>query len=146
MIRRISQQETFPLRSAELRNNKPFDQCVLPTDNTEGIYHLGYFLDDQLVCIGTFFPEDYPEQGTGGFRLRGMATLSAFAGKGYGAALINFAIDELTSVQASYIWCNARKAAVGFYSKLGFDIISGEFDVPGIGPHFDMRRQIVKNN
>jgi len=144
MIRRISREEALPLRSAVLRNNKPFDQCVLPTDDREGIFHLGYFLDDQLICIGTFFPEDYPGNGPAGYRLRGMASDPSFAGRGYGAALINFAINELTSVQAAYIWCNARSSAEGFYSKLGFEIISEEFEIPGIGPHFDMRYQIKK--
>lgn len=144
MVKRISQQDTFALRSAVLRNNKPLAECVLPTDGATGIYHLGYFVDDRLISIGTFFPEDYKTEGIGGFRLRGMATHPDFAGKGFGAALIKFAIDELTSAQASYIWCNARKIAVGFYHKLGFEIISDEFDVPGIGPHFDMRYNINK--
>lgn len=144
MIRRITQQEVFPLRSAVLRNNKPEEECVLPTDSAEGIFHLGYFEEERLICIGTFFPEDYPEQGSRGFRLRGMATDPDFAGKGFGARLINFAINELTSAQASYIWCNARSTAVGFYQKLGFEVISAEFEVPGIGPHFDMRYQIKK--
>jgi ribosomal protein S18 acetylase RimI-like enzyme len=144
MIKRISQQDTFALRSAVLRNNKPVDQCALPTDGAEGIYHLGYFHEGQLICIGTFFPEDYKNEGSGGFRLRGMATHADFAGKGFGAALIKFAIDELTSAKASYIWCNARQIAVGFYNKLGFKIISEEFDIPGIGPHFDMRYNINK--
>ncbi|HEY0177623.1 MAG TPA: GNAT family N-acetyltransferase [Pedobacter sp.] len=142
MIRRISQEETFPLRSAVLRNHKPFRECILPTDGAAGIFHLGCFLEERLICIGTFLPEDYPENGTGGFRLRGMAADPEFAGKGFGAALINFAIDELTSAQASYIWCNARSTAVGFYKRLGFEIISEEFEVPGIGPHFDMRYRI----
>jgi len=144
MIRKISLEEAYPLRTSVLRNGKPFPACVLPTDQAEGIFHLGYFEGDRLVCIGTFFPEDYPENGIGGFRLRGMATDPDFAGKGFGAALINFAINELTSAQASYIWCNARSAAVGFYKKLGFEVISAEFDVPGVGPHYDMRYQIVK--
>lgn len=144
MIRRISREETLPLRSAVLRHNKPIAECVLPTDDVPGIFHLGYFLDERLICIGTFFPEDYPEKGEGGFRLRGMASDPAFAGKGYGAALINFAINELTSVHAAYIWCNARTSAVGFYAKLRFEIISEEFEVPGVGPHFNMLYQIKK--
>lgn len=144
MIRRISGEETLPLRSVVLRNGKPLEECVFPTDDSAGIFHLGYFLDGQLICIGTFFPEDYPDNGPGGFRLRGMASDPAFAGRGYGAALINFAINELTSMQAAYIWCNARSSAKGFYARLGFEIISEEFDIPGIGPHFDMRYQIKK--
>jgi len=144
MIKRISRDEVLPLRSAVLRNGKPFEECVFPTDDKPNIFHLGYFLEDQLVCIGTFFPEDYPGNGPGGFRLRGMASDAAFAGKGYGAALIKFAINDLTSVKAAYIWCNARSSAQGFYSRLGFEIISEEFEIPGIGPHFDMRYQIKK--
>jgi len=144
MIKRITRAATQPLRSMVLRNNKPPEECVLPTDENHGIFHLGYFLEEKIICVGTFFPEDYPGKGADGFRLRGMATDPAYAGKGYGAALINFAINDLTSVHAAYIWCNARAAAKGFYAKLGFEIISEEFDVPGIGPHFDMLYQIKK--
>jgi GNAT superfamily N-acetyltransferase len=142
MINYIKAEETLPLRSAVLRNNLPLDQCKFPTDD-QG-FHLGYFLDDELIVIATFFEEDYAELGIGGFRLRGMATAKAYAGKGYGSALIKFAIDELKNKGAAYIWCNARRIAVGFYSKLNFRIISEEFEVPGIGPHFNMSLQLNK--
>lgn len=138
MVKEITQEETFPLRSAVLRNGAGYDKCVLPTDGAKGIFHLGLYIDEKLVCIGTFFPEDYPDKAAQGMRLRGMATDPAFAGKGFGAELINFAINNLSAANAAYIWCNARAAAVGFYRKLGFGIISEEFDIPGIGPHFDM--------
>ncbi|QNK62954.1 GNAT family N-acetyltransferase [Pedobacter sp. PAMC26386] len=144
MIRRISQEQTLPLRSAVLRNNMPPEECVFPTDSREGIFHLGCFVEEKLVCIGTFMPEDYKERGAGGFRLRGMATDPAYAGKGFGAELINFALNELRSVHAAYIWCNARTAAVGFYSRLGFEVISEEFEIPGVGPHYDMFSQIAE--
>jgi GNAT superfamily N-acetyltransferase len=142
MIEKITRAQTQPLRSVVLRNNKPPEECVLPTDENPDIFHLGYFEADKIISIGTFFPEDYPDKGINGFRLRGMATDPNYAGKGYGAKLINFAINELKSKGAAYIWCNARAAAVGFYSRLEFEIISAEFDVPGIGPHFDMLYQI----
>jgi len=144
MVRRITQEETFPLRSVVLRKGLPYEHCILPTDQSDGIFHLGLFVEEKLICIGTFFPEDYPERGKNGVRLRGMATDPAFAGKGYGAQLIKFAVNHL-SADADYIWCNARAAAVGFYSKLGFEIISEEFEVSGIGPHFNML-YLLKNN
>jgi predicted GNAT family N-acyltransferase len=140
MIKFISADETLPLRSAVLRKNLPEAQCRFPTDD-QG-FHLGYFLNDQLIVIATFFQEDYPELGKGGYRLRGMATGTAFNGQGYGAAVIKFAIDELKKRGATYIWCNARSTAVGFYSKLNFSILSEEFEVPGIGPHFNMSLQL----
>ena len=71
-----------------------------------------------------------------------MATHPDHAGKGQGAAIINFAVNELSSQNASYIWCNARKIAIGFYEKLGFSIISAEFDIPGIGPHVNMIKHL----
>lgn len=144
MVKHITAAETLPLRSKVLRNGLDWEKCIFPTDDIENGFHLGCFVDDRLISIATFFPEDYPDQRLGGVRLRGMATDPEFAGKGYGAELINFAVEELRSKNASYIWCNARKIAVGFYDKLGFTIISDEFDVPGIGPHFNMIKQLIQ--
>ncbi|MDO7743693.1 MAG: GNAT family N-acetyltransferase, partial [Pedobacter sp.] len=64
---------------------------------------------------------------------------------GYGAELINFAIAELKENHAVYIWCNARSTAAGFYKKLGFKMISEEFEIPGVGPHFNMLYSLSKN-
>jgi len=51
--------------------------------------------------------------------------------KRYGIELINFAKKELIAANASYIWCNARSPAIGFYHKSGFEIIADEFEKPG---------------
>jgi predicted GNAT family N-acyltransferase len=32
---------------------------------------------------------------------------------------------------------------VVFYKKLGFEVISDEFEVPGIGPHFNMIKYLT---
>ncbi len=40
------------------------------------------------------------------------------------------------------LWCNARMAAVGFYRRAGFEVVSEEFDVPGIGAHVVMTRPV----
>lgn len=142
MVKYITAQETLPLRSSVLRNNLPLDNCVFPGDDIIGGFHLGNFVGEKLVCIATFFPESYQEVQGVGFRLRGMATDPLFTGKGYGADLIKFAIEALTSTDAAYIWCNARSSAVNFYKKLEFEIVSDEFEVPSIGPHFNMIRQL----
>lgn len=138
MIKYVTTEETLDLRNRVLRNNAGPDKCVFPTDDTEGNFHLGRFEDDQLVSIATFYPEDCAGRAGAGFRLRGMATDPDFMGRGYGSDLIKFAINELRSANASYIWCHARSSARGFYEKLGFEVISEEFEIPEIGPHFDM--------
>ncbi|TDO23105.1 GNAT family N-acetyltransferase [Pedobacter duraquae] len=140
MIKFISAADTLPLRSEVLRKNLPLAECVF--DRDQDGFHLGAYVDDKLVSVGTFFPEDYPELGVSGYRLRGMATDPAYSGKGYGAQLVKFALEHLKNAGASYLWFNARSSAVGFYKKLNCDVISEEFEVPGIGPHFNMSIQI----
>lgn len=142
MVKYISAADTLVLRSVVLRNNAPLVQCVFPGDKLEESIHLGYFAGDRLVSVATFLPEPYRESGEGGVRLRGMATHPEFSGKGCGSELIKFAINELRSANASYIWCDARSAAVEFYKKLGFEVISDEFEIPGIGMHFKMIKNI----
>lgn len=142
MIKYISQEETLPLRSRVLRPGKALEECIFPTDTIEGAFHLGGFVADQLVVIATFFPDCHSDFGAGGFKLRGMATDPDFSGRGYGAELIKFAVKTLRSANGSYIWCNARSSAVVFYQKLGFELISGEFEIPGVGPHFNMIKQL----
>ena len=144
MVKFIKAEETLPLRNKVLRKHVSLDQCRFPTDALG--FHLGYILKGQLVAIATFFEEDYPELGTGGYRLRGMATAPEKVRRGYGSAVIKFAIDELKKRGAAYIWCNARSSALGFYRKLNFQILSEEFEVSGIGAHFNMTLQLNKQH
>ncbi|HEX8608511.1 MAG TPA: GNAT family N-acetyltransferase [Pedobacter sp.] len=143
MVKYITAAQTLPLRSLVLRNGLELEKCVFPTDYNEDGFHLGFFTGSEITSIATFFWEDYPEEPVDGVRLRGMATHPDYAGQGQGAAIINFAVSELSSQNASYIWCNARKGAVGFYEKLGFLIASDEFEIVGIGPHFNMIKTLI---
>jgi predicted GNAT family N-acyltransferase len=138
MVRFISSQETLPLRSKILRNNLPLESCVFDTDKVEGAFHLGCFVENELVAIASFFPKNYRDQTTLGYQLRGMATATGHLGKGYGSMLIDFAKIQLHTAKAKYVWCNARTSAIAFYQKLGFELISSEFEIAGIGPHYEM--------
>ena len=100
-------------------------------------------MDEILTSIVSFHPEKYGEYKGEGFQLRGMATLEQLRGKGLGNQLVNFAIVYLKGKKANYIWCNARKKALNFYLNLGFEIISDQFEVPGIGPHHVMYLKIT---
>lgn len=143
MVRFISSQDTLSLRSKILRNNLPLDECVFPSDKVEGAFHLGCFLEGELISVASFFPNNYQGRKSG-YQLRGMATAKEFAGKGYGAKLIDFAITQLNATKATYLWCNARTNAVEFYKKKGFEIMSSEFEIEGVGPHFEMLRNLNK--
>jgi GNAT superfamily N-acetyltransferase len=136
MIRFIALEDAIPIRNIVLREGKmPPGQPRFPSDDVEGIFHVGYYADDELACVASFHPEGYGEFHGKGYQLRGMATLEAHRGKGFGNQLLNFAIVYLRGQKANYVWCNARKIALRFYESIGFEIISDEFEVPGIGPH-----------
>jgi len=139
MIKFIVIDEALPLRNIVLREGKLTpDECRFPSDNLPGNFHLGYFEKEKLICIASFHPQTYNGFNGVGYQLRGMATADGYRGKGIGNQLVEFAKKHLTESKANYVWCNARQVAVGFYQRLGFEIISPKFDVPGIGPHYVM--------
>jgi len=136
MIKFIRVDDVLPVRNEILRDGKlSLNECRFPTDAVEGAFHLGYYDGEILACIVSLSPQTYSEFTGKGYQLRGMATLAQYQGKGLGTKLVNFAIVYLQGQKANYLWCNARKKALKFYSAIGFEIISDEFDVPGIGPH-----------
>ncbi len=138
MVKFISLELTLPLRSKILRNNLPLEHCVFPTDNTAGIIHVGYYQQDEILTVASFFPKNLQKYSGFGFQLRGMATNTLFVNKGFGKQLVIFAIDHLKKQNVSYLWCNARATAVVFYQKLGFEIVSEKFEIEGVGPHYTM--------
>ena len=137
MIQFITVEELLPLRNTLLRGGKlTNEQCRFTTDSLPGAFHLGYYIDEQLVCIASFHPQGYGEFAGTGYQLRGMATVEEFRGRGIGNQALNFGIVYLRGRKANYLWCNARKKALPFYLNMGFEIISDEFELPVIGPHY----------
>lgn len=138
MVRCISLEETLDLRNRILRKNAGIDHARFKEDAAPGVFHVGYEKNENIVCIATFIPANHPNYQGNGYQLRGMATDVNQSGRGFGSAVIHFAFEKLQNQNIQYVWCNARKTALLFYEKLGFSIISGEFIVEGIGPHYQL--------
>ena len=136
MIKFLQTAEVLPLRNKILREGRlrPED-CILEKDHELGSFHLGYFVDDDLVCVATFHQLAKKGFFGVGYQLRGMATDVGFQGKGYGNRILNFAIVYLRGKNANYLWCNARQKAYKFYLGLGFEFVSEPFEIEGIGTH-----------
>ncbi|HEY4324101.1 MAG TPA: GNAT family N-acetyltransferase [Mucilaginibacter sp.] len=136
MIKFIAVEDLLEIRNEVLREGKlTLDDCRFPTDKLAGAFHLGYYINDQLLCIASFHPQDYEGFEGKGYQLRGMATIEKYRGQGLGNQLLNFAIVYMRGQKVNYLWCNARKKALQFYLNMGFEVISAEFEVPVIGPH-----------
>ena len=140
LIRRVTAEEVRPLRHRVLRPGQAFEETVYPGDDA-GV-HLGAFDADRLVGIASLYEEDRVDGRAGGWRLRGMATDAGVRGAGYGGALLAGCVDAVAQAGGTELWCNARMAAVGFYRRAGFEVVSEEFDVPGIGAHVVMTRPV----
>jgi len=142
-VLRIKSLDTYPIRHRILRPHGTIEECMFKGDNDELTFHLGAFVEKKLVSVASFyfernttFPDPYQ------FRLRGMATLPEYQGRGLSSALLRTALPAIKQNQCTLLWCNARESALGFYEKVGFKPHGEVFEIPHIGPHFLMSIQI----
>lgn len=73
-----------------------------------------------------------------------MAVLPSFQKQGIGEALVKEAEKFCTTQKADLIWFNARTTAVGFYQKMGYEIVGSEFEINEVGPHFLMFKYLSR--
>jgi GNAT superfamily N-acetyltransferase len=138
-VRVLSLEEILPLRHAILRAGRPLETARYANDNDPGVCHLGAFRDGELLAVGSLYIAEMPGRpGIAAVQVRGVATRPEARGTGLGTALMVTARDFAQKQGARILWCNARVSAAEFYRKLGFEIVSGEFEIPNIGPHYLM--------
>jgi len=135
-IRAVDPALTRPLRRRVLRPHESLEE--LATHEPPGVHAVAAFDGDEVVAVGFVCPDGKP----GEWRVRGMATAPEQRGRGIGAAILDALVEHARSRGATRVWCNARTPALRLYARAGFEPESGEFEIPGIGPHFVMARQV----
>jgi GNAT superfamily N-acetyltransferase len=135
-VRAVDPAQTRPLRQRVLRPHESLEE--LASHEPPGVQAVGAFAGDELVAVGFVCPDGEP----GAWRVRGMATAPEHRGRGAGAAILAQLVEHARAQGATRVWCNARTPALGLYARAGFERESDEFDIPGIGPHFVMARQV----
>ena len=143
-VLRVQTSDTYPIRSQILRQGRPIEDCVFEGDEEEQTFHLGAFVDGKLVSVASFYFQNHPKlQDPYQYRLRGMATLAEYRSeeRRVGQECMSFPIIKQN--MCHILWCNARKSALGFYQKVGFEKMGEEFDIPEIGPHYLVFRKIT---
>ena len=145
-INQISAAETLSIRQKVLRPNLVVDQCQFEGDQDETSFHFGAFMDNSLIGIATMMVDRSPELTSiadAQYRLRGMAVLPKFRGRGIGRAILEACMQEVRRRDCGLFWCNARVTAAEFYSGAGFSKTSeATFEITGAGPHFLMYKQL----
>ena len=135
-VLRIKSIDTYPIRQKMLRPNGTIEDCMFQGDGDELTFHLGAFVDKKLVSVASFYFEKHPSfTDNYQYRLRGMATLPEFQGRGLSSALLRTAFPVIKQNQCTLLWCNAREKALGFYSKVGFKPTGELFTIQNIGKH-----------
>lgn len=104
---------------------------------------MGGFWAGQLVGIATVMQDALPDnQDPQMWRLKAVATLPEFRGRGIGKWVIDWCIDYVCMQGGLKLWCYARPEAVGFYLRLGFHM-DGDLQAGiGHGPRYFMWREL----
>jgi GNAT superfamily N-acetyltransferase len=140
IIRRADAAELVDLRHRVLRQGLPREQAIFPGDELPTSGHFGAFADGIAVCCATFHLSQWDDQPA--YQLRGMATDTAYRGRGLGRAVLELAEKTITADRRILqLWCNAREIAVPFYQTAGWVIVSERFHIPTAGPHFRMTKR-----
>lgn len=146
-VKKVRLDEIVDLRWRVLRQPKgrSFETAYTQEDFYVSTYHFGVFTEDgKLVCCGSFLRENLNRE-IGGYQLRFMATDKSCRGKGAGSALLGFAKETLDREygKLKYFWCNAREESVEFYEKTGWTTVGDKFEIPEVGMHIKMKKQLV---
>ena len=92
-VLRISAQDTYPIRNKMLfEGNIANESCQFKGDDEDQTFHLGAFIDGQLVSVASMYFEKHPDiEEPYQYQLQGMATLVEHQYKGLSSALLQVA-------------------------------------------------------
>lgn len=141
-IRQISASDTYLVRNAVLRKGKPIESCVFPGDELSTTKHFGIFNGGIIGVISLFQNSNSIFQNPFQIQIRGMAILEDYQGLRLGEKLIESCEDYLKTDIETLIWFNARESALGFYEKLGYEVIGDIFNIEGVGKHYIMFKKL----
>jgi len=142
LLKEIQAEETWPVRHPVLRKGRPLEDVYMEADEKESTFHLGIFYKTQIVGVASFMEDTHLDFSGYQSRLRGMAVLPEYRKKGLAEMLLNKGEQLLKEKGRTLLWFNARIAALNFYKTLGYKTIGPEFDIPKVGPHFVMKKEL----
>ncbi len=135
--RLIESHLTHQIRHKVLWPHKNLENCSINEDFLKETFHIGVFCNKELVSIGTFIKayNNLFENKKKQYRLRAMGTIQKYQKKSMGKQLILYAKKILKKKNINILWCDARKEAIPFYEKLGFNTKGEYYEIREIGLH-----------
>ena len=129
-------QKALALRNEILRAPLKLDIQKENLNEEKEQLHYGLFDETKIhscLCVVILSPSKT--------KIRQMAVNNESQGKGFGSKLLLSCLEDLKKKGYSEVELNARKTAVNFYKKYGFQICSDEFIEVTI-PHFKMSKEL----
>jgi predicted GNAT family N-acyltransferase len=130
-VRRAATAEVLDLRHRVLRPGQPRESAHFPGDEAQDTRHWVAVQSDRVVGVVSVMRA---ESDGVLWQLRGMAVDPDLRGQGVGEQLLLQTQREV----AEPLWCNAREAVVGFYTRYGWKTVGPPFEIAGVGPHRKM--------
>jgi len=148
-VEEVEAEATHDLRWRILRNGRPGAPVAFPEDTRPGAFHLAVRDVDEtgtgsgaILAVASFSPEPTPHRpDRPAVHLRGMAVDGPSRHHGLGRLLVATVVERLRGEGVAVLWCNARDSALGFYARLGFEVVGDGFVLPesGIAHHVMLR-------
>jgi GNAT superfamily N-acetyltransferase len=137
VVRRLSLEETKPVRLDVLRRGTPSREANYDGDDEPSSVHIGAEVAGIVVATSTWLVVPWQnDESAIAVQLRGMAVSDQMQNTGVGRALIEAGVEHARSLGARYIWAKARDSAIYFYERCGFVVVGDEFVEPASGmPH-----------
>tara|TARA_B100001113_G_C20837823_1_gene504007 strand:+ start:149 stop:595 length:447 start_codon:yes stop_codon:yes gene_type:complete len=135
----ISSTSTYNIRKKVLWPHITNDNYSISIDDHKDTFHLGTFLNEKIISIGTFIKENNPKFNCKlQYRLRAMATDKNYRKIGAGKNLFSKGLEILKNNKIELLWCDARLIAIPFYKSMNMESLSGTYNIPKIGAHKTM--------
>ena len=128
--------QALKLRDKILRKPLGLQFTKAELQKDEHDIHFGLFEDEKIVACLTLTQTE-----NGRMKMRQVAVDDNTQGKGLGSQLSLAAEKHAAENGFTVMFCHARKAASGFYLKLGYKIVGDEFTEVNI-PHYLMEKQL----
>lgn len=143
ILKEIKAEETWAVRHPVLRAGRPLEDVYMEADEKETTFHLGIFYKNSIVGVASFMEDSHLAFQGKQSRLRGMAVLPEYRKKGLAELLLKKGESLLKERGRELLWFNARVAALSFYKNLDYEIIGEKFDIPKVGSHYRMKKNLL---
>jgi GNAT superfamily N-acetyltransferase len=141
-VRPVEVEKILRLRHAVLRAGLPLESASFEGDAAEDSIHLAALDGSSVVGCLTLHLNQWNREPA--WQLRGMAVDPSYQRSGVGELLMQAAEAQVREVPVPrLLWCNARVPAIGFYRKMGWEVVSEQFEIPTAGPHVKMIRRLA---